>query len=600
MIRFLRSHFWFNRETDAVLNQQAELIRKNFNPALFAFTAGSWVMTGGLLILLHEKWLLLWAIAYTLYSGVAILNDGGLKSHASARTPSQKIWNLTLWMTGIGGFWALLATLLISLHHAEALMLYIVLITGVSGGALAFASPYLPAFLGLMLPPLLAISINCLLLGHSPLFIATGLAAPVYLTALWFFAATSHKVTQQSIRLRFENQYLVEDLMQQTQAAEIARTKAEHADLAKSKFLAAASHDLRQPVHALSLFLGALDRTNLTPVQLDILLNADNANKACREMLETLLDFSRIEANVIHANPVDFALQPMLYRVFNEFGNQADQRELVLRLRDTRLWAYADPLLTELIVRNLLSNALRYTDSGGILLATRQRRHLREAVIEVWDTGIGIATQHQQEIFQEFHQLGNPERDQRKGLGLGLAIVAGLCRAMAVRVSLDSQSGRGSVFRLHLPLSSPRQTVAGQFGYTMGRRQAPSWPRKLRGLRILAIDDNPSIQNAIRFLLDQQGCECKTAESIQTALPLLRDWQPDLLVVDYRLQDHQSGGDAIRTLRLHLGANIPAIIITGDTDPQHLREASSLHATLLHKPLTAETLFRAIAAATGK
>jgi CheY-like chemotaxis protein len=326
-------------------------------------------------------------------------------------------------------------------------------------------------------------------------------------------------------------------------------------------------------------------------MQLEILANAESATKASREMLETLLDFSRIEANVICTNPVDFALQPMLYRVFNEFGAQADHRNLVLRLHDTCLWSYADPLLTELIVRNLLSNALRYTDHGGILLAARQRRQEQEVVIEVWDTGIGIAAQNQQEIFREFHQLGNPERDQRKGLGLGMAIVAGLCRAMKIRISLKSQPGRGSVFRLHLPLSSPQQTMARQPNPFPEQRYTINWPDKLRGRRILVIDDNQSVQNAVRFLLSQQGCECRTAESIQAALPLLHGWKPDILVVDYRLQNHQTGGDAIRILRLQLGDDIPAIIITGDTAPERLREAYDLSATLLHKPLTGEILF---------
>ena len=596
----LRSTFWFIPDSEAILGQQVELVRKNFTIAFTSWVIAAWVQTVGQIILLGESWLILWVIVYTVYSGIAPLHFRWLEKHRPSRTPQQKARELTLWMTGAGSLWALLVTLIVPYQHAEALILCTVFITGIAGGAMAFASPYLPTFLGFMVPPLLAICVSCLIYGTTPVFIATGFGAPIYLTAVWFFAANAHKTTWETIQLRFENQQLVESLKQQTNVAEAARVEAEEADLAKSKFLAAASHDLRQPIHALSLFLSALDRSNLTATQLDILSNADSAVRACRDMLETLLDFSRIEADVVHVTPVSFALQPMLYRVFNEFGKQADSRNLVLRLRDTGLWAFADPLLTELIIRNLLSNALRYTDRGGILVGARRRQ--QEVMIEIWDTGIGIAAQDQQEIFREFHQLGNPERDQRKGLGLGLAIVDGLCRAMKVRVSLESQPERGSVFRLHLPLVSSQQEAANPSATFVDLQQTTDWSENLGGLRILAIDDNESVQSAIRFLLTQQGCDCKTVGSIQDALVLLllNDWKPEVLVVDYRLREHQTGGDAILILREQLGDDVPAIIITGDTDPKRLREAYSLHATLLHKPLTGDALYKAIAEAAGR
>lgn len=230
-----------------------------------------------------------------------------------------------------------------------------------------------------------------------------------------------------------------------------AKADAEHANLAKSKFLAAASHDLRQPIHALCLFLDVLGGTTLNAQQQKLLAQIRLASDATNNMLNTLLDFSRIEAGAVEARPLDFAVQKILVAVSNDFQSQAASKGLRYRMRNTRLAVHSDPMLLEMILRNLVSNALRYTERGGILLACRQRGN--EVIIEVWDSGIGIAPEHQKTIFHEFQQLNNPERNRDKGMGLGLSIVQGLANTLAHPLTLRSIPQHGSVFRITVPLA---------------------------------------------------------------------------------------------------------------------------------------------------
>lgn len=248
------------------------------------------------------------------------------------------------------------------------------------------------------------------------------------------------------------------DVTQRTQMKEdlvAARQRADNSNAAKSRFLAAISHDVRQPLHAQALFLDVLAGTELSAHQRELLDNANAAGKSCGEMLNTLLDFSRVEAGVMTPRLQSFRLQPLLYKMEREFGPQADAKGVVYRSRDTDLVVQSDPMLLELILRNLVSNAIRYTEQGGLLVACRQRG--TQAILEVWDTGVGISSEQQQAVFHEFIQLGNPERDLQGGLGLGLAIADGLARSLQHSLSLASRPGCGSVFRIAIPIAPGKQ-----------------------------------------------------------------------------------------------------------------------------------------------
>jgi signal transduction histidine kinase/CheY-like chemotaxis protein len=373
-----------------------------------------------------------------------------------------------------------------------------------------------------------------------------------------------------------------QNLHEQMRKVQAAQREALLANTAKSKFLAAASHDLRQPIHAQGLFLDVLSRTTLDVQQHEMLAKARVASDASCEMLDTLLDFSRIEAGVVKPFVQPFPLQPLLNKIEREFESQADARGLAYRSRETGLVLQSDPSLVELILRNLVSNAIRYTERGGLLVACRARGD--HAVIEVWDTGIGIAPSHQQEIFREFHQLGNPERDRRKGLGLGLAIVEGLANTLGHRLSVSSMLGRGSVFRLAVP-------VAGAAARIDQPEQVQRIAPRLN-VRVLVIDDDEAVRAGMFLLLRDWNCACEVAETIEEALALARVQPPDLVISDYRLRDQRSGMEAIVALRALLGKALPALLITGDTAPTRLREAYDSEIPLLHKPVSPGELYQ--------
>ena len=359
-----------------------------------------------------------------------------------------------------------------------------------------------------------------------------------------------------------------------------ARQRADESNAAKSKFLAAISHDVRQPLHAQALFLAVLARTELNAHQREVLDRATAASLSCGEMLNTLLDFSRVDTGVLRPQVQSFRLQPLLNKIEREFELQADAKNLAYRSRESDLVAQSDPMQVELILRNLVANAIRYTSHGGVLVACRRRGNV--IVVEIWDTGVGIDAAHQKDIFREFHQLGNPERDRHKGLGLGLAIADGLSKALGHGLSLSSRPGKGTVFRLELPISHVVSVHATPVVLPAAAH--------LQDLKVLVIDDDDSVRSGMAYLLRTWGCACDTAASIDEALALAQLGAPEAIISDYRLREQRTGAEAIAALRTLLGKNTAALIISGDTALEPQREALSTGVPLLHKPVAPDQL----------
>jgi signal transduction histidine kinase/ActR/RegA family two-component response regulator len=445
---------------------------------------------------------------------------------------------------------------------------------------MSLLAPVLPAFVGFIATELVVVVIKLWMLGN-PAYGALGIAGVIYLVTLLVQGFNSARAARAAIELQFENRELLEQLRAETKIAEASQHDAEQANAAKSKFLAAASHDLRQPIHAQGLFLEVLAHTEMTLQQRELLSNARAASEASSELLNALLDYSRIEAGVIEPHFQTVQLQPIFHKIENELASQADTKNIVYRSRDTRVSVRSDPVLLELILRNLVSNAIRYTQRGGVLIACRQRSD--SAVIEVWDTGIGIPLEHQQDVFMEFHQLGNPERDRNKGLGLGLAIAHRLSQTLDHPLSLSSIMARGSVFKLTLPLAPetpPSSRVHAQLNIDTN------------ALRILVIDDDEIVREGMLTLIKSWGFECDAVESIDAALMSAESHRPDMIISDYRLREQRTGREAIASLRTVLGEHLPALIITGDTAPERLREAEQSGLPLLHKPVSPDQLHR--------
>lgn len=567
----------------AYLHEQVALIETHFAKALI----GSWVAAFLMVSLFHHLDAMgLWGWWFSGYS-VLVIGSYWLATWAAKRyadTPPVRVHLFMVSMGLIGAAWGLTTTLL---HWAggdiPALSMASAIAAGVAGAALGFCGSCWRVYASHLILTVLLINGGYVLHGGHWAGIFAVFSG-VYMLVLLVFGRTVEASALRSIQLRFENAELLTNLRQQTQEANEARTQAETHNQDKSRFLAAASHDLRQPIHALGLFLEALALTPLNATQRAIFDNAMQACDASRKMLGTLLDFSRLDAGVVGFAPRNFSVQTVLAELYQEYAPQAEAKSLVFRLHDTVLAAYCDPALVSLIVRNLIANAVRYTQRGGVLVACRKRG--QQLVIEVWDTGIGIPATEHQRIFKEFLQLDNPERDRTKGLGLGLAIVQGLCRVTGTSVHLHSVLGRGSVFRLTLPLAVG--VVVDAQG--VDSRHLPS----VQGLRVLVVDDEAPVRHSMQQLLNSWGCECTVAVDFADAVHLAKNTAPQVLLTDYRLPHGATGKEVIEALRQHCGADLRCIIVTGDTAPDRLRDAHETGAVLLHKPLTANQLLRAL------
>ncbi len=501
-----------------------------------------------------------------------------------------------------GMLWGALAWVALDTSSVTGLVLIMAVLTGVAANSMSLLSPVLVVFIGFVVAEL-AVSALKFLFASDPSFKILGYAGVLFAITIIGQAISASRSARATIGLRFENAALLEQLRAETAVATEAKHEAEMANAAKSKFLAAASHDLRQPIHAQGLFLDLLAQTGLNASQREVLERAQSASSATSDMLNTLLDISRIDAGVVKPVVSVFALGPMLKRIENDLAPVALAKHIGYRSRPTGARLSSDPSLVELIVRNLASNAVRYTDQGGVLISCRKR--IGYATIEVWDTGIGIAKDKQDEVFREFHQLGNSERDRRKGLGLGLAIARGMSLAMGLDLTLRSEPGRGSVFKLRVPLadtSSPTDTAEVTAPLeridplaNLSAQTQLTPDASLKRLRVLFVDDDEAVRRGMVDLLQAWGCECVGASDITQSLVLADSSVPNLVISDYRLRDNVTGTQVIDAVRQHMCAPVAALIITGDTAPQRLREALDSGVSLLHKPVPPWALRRTLA-----
>jgi signal transduction histidine kinase len=351
----------------------------------------------------------------------------------------------------------------------------------------------------------------------------------------------------------------------------------EAANLAKSRFLAAASHDLRQPLHALGLFVAQLHGRVRADERKRIVGRIDAALSAMNELFNALLDISKLDAGVLTPNVTEFPAAQLLKRVETTFAGAAREKGLSLRIVSSSAWLRSDFILLERIVFNLTSNAVRYTNRGGVVVGCR--RHGDRVGIEVWDSGPGIPADQRHNVFAEFYRLGEPDRDPRAGLGLGLAIVDRLSRLLDNPISLTSTMGKGSCFAVAVPfVAAPRE-----IGKPPAVAHTPIDLSKL----VLVIDDDPLVLEGMGGLFQSWGCRVVTASSDDAALAGLaeRDHPPDLIVSDYHLPGGKTGVEVIERLRRALCAEIPAFLVSGDTNPEPLREARANGYYLLHKPV---------------
>lgn len=368
-----------------------------------------------------------------------------------------------------------------------------------------------------------------------------------------------------------------------------AYQQAEQADRGKTRFLAAASHDLRQPLQAISMFTAALRSTPQNKEDDAILSSIQECLSGANEILGALLDVSRLDAGVLKPQPRDFMLCDVLEMLEVEFLPQARAKGLDIRFVASTMVVHSDPALLGRIIGNFVANAVRYTETGRILVGCRRRG--QNIAVEVWDTGPGIAPSMRDKIFEEFFQIGNPERDRRQGLGLGLAVAERLSRKLNTPISVESRQGSGSAFKVELSLS-PGQDIDFISSFA---RDKPLLG-EVGGQLVMIVEDDPTQARALSSLLKRWGCESVVASGLAEARETLLEAErmPALILADYRVRGEKTGVEVIELLNHSSGIQIPAIIITGDTEPARLAQAARSGFRLLSKPVDSAELFSAI------
>jgi len=369
-----------------------------------------------------------------------------------------------------------------------------------------------------------------------------------------------------------ENLRMVNEIQHKSRALALANQ-------AQSRFLAAASHDLRQPMHALALFIGQL-RTSRAPAdRAKLVERIEQAAGSLAELLDQLLDLSKLEAGAVQATQQSFAISDTLAAIDTHFAPLARAKGIELRVRTSRVQVFSDPVLVQRVLLNLVANAIRYTQHGGVLVGCR--RHGARLMISVNDTGCGIPVERHVDVFREFVQLGpRAGGSGASGLGLGLAIVSRLADLLQTTVTLRSRPGRGSTFAFDLPVGGARRQRAPA--------AAPLRIASLRGVFALVIDDDEAARAGTCGLLQSWGCLTLAAAGSTEAIALLRvhDRPPELIVCDYQLGDDDDGIRAVTRIRAAAGEAVPAVIITADTASSVAHAAQALGMPLLHKPVS--------------
>jgi signal transduction histidine kinase len=390
-------------------------------------------------------------------------------------------------------------------------------------------------------------------------------------------------LNQMAKRLAWGREELERQVATVTHELRQQKEQAESATLAKSRFLGAASHDLRQPSHALGMFVARLSQLPMEPAMRQLVEKLDLSVQTLQDLLDGLLDLSRLDSGSVQPRmgPVD--LNQMLASVRHSLQGMAESKGLRLRLRPTRLWAHSDALLLQRMLVNLVINAIRYTERGTVLVCCRLHPSGQGLRVEVWDSGIGIPAQHHEDVFQEFYQLANRAGDRNFGLGLGLNIVQRSAALLGHGIALRSQPGCGTRFSILLGAATPSDSAPGLLAHPTER--FPGNLRDITGMRVLLIEDNANARAAVQMLLQSWGCEVQDAADLAGALAHVQNAVPDVILSDYHLGASETGVACIAAVRAQCGTSIPACLMSGDTHEAFLQEVKTAQLPLLHKPV---------------
>lgn len=451
------------------------------------------------------------------------------------------------------------------------------LVLGLCTGAVGTTAGHRRIYLAYILPAAGTLPLWWLLnaRGAAPGWIEVSLAvlAAMYLWLLAGVANNAWRNFSESVQIRFQDREMAAQLRE-------ALAQATQANQAKTRFLAAASHDLRQPLHTIGLLVAALSLRPIEGRDREVVDLLSQVTVALSEQLDQLLDISKLDAGIVEPDRKVVDLGDMLRMHHAEMRAAIEERGLRAVLdAPTGVRCWTDPALLLRVLRNLTENAIKFTPRGQITLRLRTVDGMAHIVVE--DTGRGIPQAEQAMVFEEFYQVDNPERDRTKGLGLGLSIVRRLCHLLGITLDLHSVAGQGTTMTLKVPLES--------IGLLAPAQPQPASTESFAGLTVLVIDDERSVRMGMRVLLEELGCRCVEAWSIAEATHAALAAPPHVILADMRLRNGENGIAAIAAVVEAVGAT-PALLISGDTAPDRLQEANRAGIKLLHKPVSLPTL----------
>jgi signal transduction histidine kinase/CheY-like chemotaxis protein len=462
------------------------------------------------------------------------------------------------------------------LHDVERSFVTLLML-GLATGAVGTTAGHPRIFFAYMLPTAAPLPLLWALkpgtLPHEWAEFSLAILLALYIWVLAGLAKNAWRTFDESVQMRFRDRELATRL-----AAALAH--ANQANQAKTRFLAAASHDLRQPLHTIGLLVAALSLRPIEGRDREVVDLLSQVTVALSEQLDQLLDISKLDAGVVQPTHKLVDLGELLRMHHAEMRGAIEFRGMSAEIHappGVRCWT--DPALLLRVLRNLTENAIKFTAAGSITLRLAVEQDC--AVVTVEDTGRGIPAHEQAMVFEEFYQVDNPERDRAKGFGLGLSIVRRLCALLDIRVELQSEVGRGTCVTLRLPLHPA--------GTALPTAPEPTRARDFAGCNVLVVDDERSVRMGMRILLEELGCRCLEAASADEALQQARLHRPDVILADLRLRNGETGIAAIRRVVDAIGPT-PALLVSGDTAPDRLKEADRAGIRLLHKPLALPAL----------
>lgn len=455
-----------------------------------------------------------------------------------------------------------------------------ILLAGITAGAVGTTNGHPSIFKAFALPVMLGLSLAWAVTPHHGASLLVDGAMSFLCLA---FLAVQNGLARDNYRALVESVDMRNQQIRLNEQLRSALEQAEDANAAKTRFLASASHDLRQPLHTLTLFCAALMTHQVDESARRILTHMDAALSALRSQLTALLDMSKLDAGIVSVRARACDIGPMLRRLCDAKREEAHTKGLQLTCAvDGPLIVHTDPLHLERIVGNLLDNAIKYCDAGHVWLLTRREGELLH--LSVKDTGRGIAEKDLGKVFEEFYQVDNPERDRTRGLGLGLSIVQRLGRLLELPVTLASDLGVGTTVSMALPLAQASEAEP---------TEEPAESAAIPLCHMLVLDDEAGVRMAMKTLLESLGCRVTLAACTDEAMRLASLDPPDVVLADFRLRGEESGIKAIRKLRQQQ-PDLPAMLISGDTAQDRLIEAQQAGLRMLHKPVSVDVLLKAV------